>query len=294
MEKTISIGAQLLPRYVHVFDNFADAPVLVDKNANPVPGSACMVRKVQHKRSGKTFAMKTYSNAYRPKLLKQILQEIGLLEVCSHPNIVKLSDAFKTLDSEYDIHLVMSPWAPCTLEQLLVMSDEKRRSRCPWLRPGTEESDQCMHRIMLELSDALTYLHERFIKHKDLKPANILLQHEHSGTAVTPLITDVGVSKIQLPAAKTGYDDSTYVYLAPEQHDHVSSTLQSDVWQLGCCFAELLALGRGGSSGWWQYHNSFNRDDDKDCSFVIAKEQSHVIEALGLICLPGKIGRAHV
>lgn len=35
--------------------------------------------------------------------------------------------------------------------------------------------------------------------------------------------------------------------LAPEQVRKEQSTLQADIWQLGCCFALLLALACGGT-----------------------------------------------
>jgi len=98
---------------------------------------------------------------------------------------------------------------------------------------------------MYELADAVTYLHANQIKHKDIKPENILLYREGNVAEITPLITDFGVSKVFSKDALTNYTDSTRSYLAPEQLHKESSTLKADIWQLGCSFAYLLALVAG-------------------------------------------------
>jgi serine/threonine protein kinase len=240
-----------------------------------------MVQKVNHRTSGESFAMKTF-RVLIDKDRRNILRELGILEVCSHDNIVELVEAF-SLENGRSIRLVMAPWAPYTLGRFLQESDTERRDRCPWFDPGAAESDRCVFRIMFELADAVRYLHDKKIKHKDLKPDNILLYREGS-RHVTPLITDVGVSKIEFPGAGTKYTDSTYAYLAPEQCKHESSDLRSDVWQLGCCFAELFAVARGGAAAYWTLHESFN-NDHPDCSCSIAGEHGSFIEALRGICL---------
>jgi len=123
------------------------------------------------------------------------------------------------------------------------------------------------------------------IKHKDLKPGNILLLHEDTDR-VTPPIADVGTSKVYNPGFKTNYIDSTYEYLATEQHEKQSSTLQSDIWQLGCCFAEFLSVVVGCTAAHEKLVGSYNRDG-RDCSCCIAKEHGPFMKALDEICLKG-------
>lgn len=249
-------------------------------------GSACIVRKVTHARTGVAFAMKTLSGLVSHAQTSQILQEIALLEVCSHKNIVCLFEAFGTADEDHTVNLVLSPWAPYRLFDFVSKNDANRRQRCPWLVPGCPASDRCVFRIMYEISDAIRYLHEKGIKHKDLKPDNILLYNEWGADTVTPLITDVGVSKVPISGMKTNPDQTMYSYRAPEQDRRDLSTLHSDIWQLGCCLAELLAAARGGTAGWMCLFHSWNNDRE-DCSCVIAKERGPFMDALGSICLPG-------
>lgn len=243
-------------------------------------GSFGTVQKVCRKRSGEALAMKTFRNIFSDETGRKILREVGVLEVCFHKNIVRLVEAFKVDEDEHCIRLVMSPWAPYTLTTFLHASEATRKKRCTWFAVGSVESDRTILRIMYELADAVDYLHERSIKHKDLKPDNILLYRETS-IDVMPVITDVGVSKIYIPGAATNHTDSTYEYLAPEQHQLVASTPSADVWQLGCCFAELQAVALGGSSAYEKLHNSFN-NDRSSCS--IALEHAHFMKTLVDLC----------
>lgn len=248
-------------------------------------GSYSTVQKFKHRRTGEGLAIKTLHNVYSEKDTRQVLREIGILEICDHKNIVQLVEAFTVDEDDQSMHLVIFPWAPCTLTSFVRLNNAKRQNRCPWFEPGTPDSDRVVYRILSELADAVGYLHARSIKHKDLKPENILFYRE--GTSqVTPMITDFGVSKPYIPGAKTNYKDSTYVYLAPEQHTSKASTLQSDIWQLGCCFAQLLAVAKGGTSTHEQLETSFNRDDP-NCSCCIAGEHGLFMKALADICVPG-------
>ncbi|KAH6880704.1 kinase-like domain-containing protein [Thelonectria olida] len=283
--RMIDCYEQFRPRYVHTYETLAETPYLVDSAGKVFSGSSGVVQKVIHRRRREALAMKTFPNVFAAKDVTKILREVGILEVSSHKNIVRLIECFRTEDEDQSLHLVMAPWAPYTVLNFLHSSDIARGKRCPWFKVGTSKSDSCIYRIMYELADAVGYLHSLSIKHKDLKPENILL-HGEGGDQITPLVTDVGVSKIYVPGGPTNYKDSTYEYLAPEQHEMKESTLKSDVWQLGCCFAELLALAKGGTRAVETLHDSFIRDEE-DCACSIATEHDYFMKALAKICLPG-------
>ncbi len=245
------------------------------------------MRKFNHRRTGEALAIKTFSKVFDDETTRKILREIGILQVCSHKNIVQLVEAFRANDDSQSMHLAISPWAPCTLKDFLHMPEHVRATKCPWFQSGSVDSDRTIYRIMYELADAVRYLHANEIKHKDLKPDNILLHHEGDAAKVTPLITDFGVSKMFSKDARTNYVDSTQVYLAPEQLRMESSTLKADVWQLGCCFAHLLALAGGGRLAYDRLLDSYMRSADRNCTYIIANEHSSFMGALGKICVRG-------
>jgi serine/threonine protein kinase len=149
-----------------------------------------------------------------------------------------------------------------------------------------------MIRIFRGLADGLSYLHEKSIKHKDLKPENILL-YDAGHRGIRPVIADLGISKIFKHGNPTDYNKSTYAYLAPEQVKAIGSTLRSDVWQLGCCFALMLAVFRQGSAGCQQLWNSFENSDG-DCSCNIALEASTFMGTFKLLCGHGSVSQLRV
>ncbi|OHE93116.1 serine/threonine protein kinase [Colletotrichum orchidophilum] len=175
------------PRYVHTYPTRGDIPYVIDPSVNACAGSFGIVRKVHEKITRKSYAEKTYRNLFSGKERKAVLNELGVLEICCHPNIVTLVDAYEVVDEPHTINIVMSPWAPVTLHEFLYTSSTKRKEHFPWFKPDQPISDRRVYDIMLRLTEALAYLHGLSIKHKDIKPDNILLHTE--GDEVTPYIT---------------------------------------------------------------------------------------------------------
>lgn len=106
-------------------------------------------------------------------------------------------------------------------------------------------TDGIVYNIFEQLADGLVHIHEKPIKHKDIKPSNILLQQtqtESGSWCVTPIIADFGISKPVERDRPTNCTKSTIDFLAPEQISHTESTLKLDIFTLGCCFALTLAV----------------------------------------------------
>lgn len=187
----------------------------------------------------------------------------------------------------------MKPWASYTLWDFLSDSDAERQGVCPWFKTSDLDSDRHIYDIMSGIAAAIEFLHKRSIKHKDIKPQNILL-HQEAGH-VRPIVTDVGETKVYRRGEPTNPMASSYQYLSPEQQmdaGEMRSTLKADIWQLGCCFAMLLAVARCAGAGLTKLWTSFENTDE-NCSCNIANESEHFMATLEQICLPGNALQEH-
>ncbi|KAH6671959.1 kinase-like domain-containing protein [Halenospora varia] len=255
-----SFLAQTDPLYIHTYVTADQVPYKEDTEAPTASGSFGIVYKGVDVNTGAARALKQLKQIYSAKKPTPVLKELNMLQRCDHPNIIRLLDAYQIEGDLSMIVLVTEPWAPYTLSSFLHDNDSQRHAACPWFLRNSPSTERHIFRIFDGLASGLEYLHDQSIKHKDIKPDNILLYNAGQET-IQPIIADLGVSKIFEVGGSTDYNKSTYPYLAPEQIDFIESTLKADVWQMGCCFALILAVFRGGSAGCRQLWTSFENSD---------------------------------
>src|SRR3954469_1454408 len=93
-------------------------------------------------------------------------------------------------------------------------------------------------RILAQVAAALDAAHAAGLVHRDVKPANILLQGEHV------FLTDFGLSKhagSDDDLTETGAVLGTVDYMAPEQVQGGIVDARSDVYALGCVLFQMLS-----------------------------------------------------
>ena len=164
-------------------------------------------------------------------LLKKFDEEITNLKRLSHQHLVSLIGSYTDQKS---VAYLMEPIAECNLMTYLCQPPTFIIERLPSLR----NYFGC-------LASAVAYLHRQRIRHRDLKPQNILIKNHEI------YITDFGNA---LDWSKKGRDTTndsnisfTEQYVAPEIAKRSSSprSSASDVWSLGVVFLEMITVLRG-------------------------------------------------
>jgi serine/threonine-protein kinase len=97
-------------------------------------------------------------------------------------------------------------------------------------------------RLLCDVADALHAAHRQGLVHRDVKPANILV--ERTGEGYKPYVTDFGIARqVDAPGlTKTGVAQGTPLYMAPEQArgDQAKIDRRTDVYALGVVLYEVL------------------------------------------------------
>ncbi|XP_066247898.1 inhibitor of nuclear factor kappa-B kinase subunit alpha [Euwallacea similis] len=162
--------------------------------------------------------------------------EVEFLKSVDHPNIIK----YKIIDPILDN--MMNKYNPTNLPLLSMEYCTKGNLRRyltnePIKLCGLPESDVRM--IIRDISDGLSYLHNKNITHRDVKPDNIVLQDAptRKGSAVYKLI-DLGYAK-ELQDSTLSFVGTMH-YLAPEIFYNKDYDYRVDYWSMGTMVFEII------------------------------------------------------
>ena len=107
------------------------------------------------------------------------------------------------------------------------------------IRSGAVADEEAVE-VAAQVLDALAHAHRAGIVHRDVKPANILLE-DRDDLAVRLL--DFGLAQFDGADTLTAVGDvpGTLAYIAPERLDGGEATPESDVWSVGVLLWETLS-----------------------------------------------------
>jgi len=196
-------------------------------------GSYGHVRSIRSKVTYREYALKTIRRqlAYGTRAqhaMREFLNEMKIMKRLEHQHIVRYIGSYT---DKKDLGLIMSPIADCDLEAYL-----QNIYRRPEFYPTLKTFYGC-------LATALAYLHENNIKHRDIKPQNILVEK------ASVLLTDFGLSHETIDTT-SGSRPGTPRYQSPEVADMQKRNATTDVWSLGCVFLEMLTTLLGYNVQW--------------------------------------------
>lgn len=192
-------------------------------------GGMGKVYEVNHIHLSRRFALKIISNqvAETDEARELFYREARFASAMSHPNITSVVDFGE--DEKVGMFMVMEFVDGEPLHRILFR--EKRLS----VRKACE--------IVLQVAEALHYIHKQNVVHCDIKTENILIAEEEleaKRTRMVAKLLDFGLARpLTGPRASTSLSGTPH-YVAPERIRGEPASPSSDVYGVGILLYELL------------------------------------------------------
>eukprot|EP00667_Euglena_gracilis_P005140 EG_transcript_5168 len=178
---------------------------------------------------GRFVVKKVHVATLNQKELKDAVNEVFILRMLDHPNIINYLDHF--VCPEGYLNIVMEYCPGGDLNHLIM--EQRKGGPDNYFR-----EDQVLY-MSFQLLQALKYVHGIKILHRDLKPGNVLL-----GSQGRIKVCDFGISKRLAETVHAVTVVGTPFYLAPEICESKPYGSAGDIWAAGCVIYELAALRR--------------------------------------------------
>ncbi|KAF2807287.1 uncharacterized protein BDZ99DRAFT_77748 [Mytilinidion resinicola] len=200
-------------------------------------GGSAQVGRVRHKLTGKYFACKRIARGRTFKeqrhQLVEFEQELIVLQRVHHRHLVSYVGSYTDFDS---FSLILNPVADQVLKAVLLRQDKDH------LLPPEEVL--CLRAAFGCLATAISYLHDQRVRHKDIKPGNVLIS---GGGRI--YLCDFGISRDWSIDEHSTTEGTVFRYTrrycAPEVIGQGSRNESSDIWSLGTVFLEMITVIKG-------------------------------------------------
>jgi ABC-type branched-subunit amino acid transport system substrate-binding protein/streptogramin lyase len=185
-------------------------------------GGMGVVYRARDPRLERTVALKLIAPelARDERFRSRFLREPVLAAALEHPHVIPIYDAG---EADGQLYLAMRYVHGTDLDTLVK-------------RDGPLPPERALA-LLDQVADALDTAHRRGLVHRDVKPANVLVdQDDHA------YLTDFGVTKqVGAGSTQTGAMVGTLDYMAPEQIRGEAVDGRSDLYALGCLLYEVLS-----------------------------------------------------
>ena len=181
-------------------------------------GGEGMVYRAYDSRTQRHVALKVLRREYlrEPEVLERFQKSVALASTLDHPNIVRVYDKGSPSDAR-----------PYYAMQLVVGGTLAEAHRQAHFRDPERAA-----RVVIKIARALHHAHKHGILHRDVSPANVLLD-----SIDEPFICDFMAKRIRQsgPSSAVG----KFAYMAPEVAEGKGGTVEADVYGLGTILYEL-------------------------------------------------------
>lgn len=208
-------------------------------------GTGGTVELVRHRKTGDVYARKSIHLPQRADSpsrekenkakIKRIEEEARIIRhLRNNPHIVEVVETYVTTSRNHPLFCIIL--LPVAESDLKVVIDNVGK-----MQPGPRK-DEAIHRMRhwaACLVRATDHMHDRSVKHKDIKPGNILVRGEDVW------ITDFGIAKEFVDQNSESYPthvDGTRAYCPPQTLQYKRRGKASDIFSLGCCFLEMATV----------------------------------------------------
>ena len=182
-----------------------------------------IVREAIHKTTNKKVAIKVLKKIKMKQIdYESIRNENEILRLCQHPNIIKVYDLFE--NSEYFF---------------IVMEKAEGGDLFSYLENLSFKINEERAKIIIKsISNAIQYLHNHGIIHRDVKAENIMIYSTKDLSSVK--IIDFGLAKMIGENQKSEEPFGTVGYVSPEILLRIPYGKCVDIWCLGILSFLLL------------------------------------------------------